>query len=400
MRRNQAERFGDIKGKNLRKLYGMIKDSPGISRAQLSRESGLSKPAISDFVDELASRGIVKMTGLDAAMHPGRKAVRLEVNSDFGVFISVSLNKSTAVCRIFDFSLNMIGETSYPVRYVHGAADRLLKSINNDFPYLRDSNVAGCIFTVPAALDSRRSEIMSTAIDIEPGMNLVSEIESASPYDTLVIMSETTAYCYAEYTEGNSSAEDMIFVEISEGVGAGIVISGKIFRGAGGSAGEFGHICVDRNGLECKCGRRGCLEKYISVESILERAVEKGVIRSKEEGLAGIRDGFSAGNAGASHIYEDVSEKLSFGLGNMIAMFDISSIVIGGGIEALGEDFLDMVRKKTDKEIIFRDYRTVKSLEIEYSKLDRYSNCLGAVRYYCDNNLSLTPDRCRRIYYI
>ena len=104
MRNGQSERFGNIKEKNLKLLFNMICDRPGISRAQLSRDTGLSKPAVSELADELVNSGYVRMSGTDESGKAGRRAVCLEPDPSYGVFISIALGERTADVRVYDFA--------------------------------------------------------------------------------------------------------------------------------------------------------------------------------------------------------------------------------------------------------------------------------------------------------
>lgn len=400
MGNGQSERFGNIKEKNLKLLFNLICDRAGISRAQLSRETGLSKPAVSELADELIGRGYVKMSGTDDERRAGRRAVCLEPDPSYGVFLSVSLNERTADCRLYDFALGLLGEASFGIEYRKGCIVDLIERILESSDVISSSRVVCTCFSLPAAVDSNRSEIRSTVLNFDESLNLIKEIEALEISGTKALINETIAYCYAEYAVIKDETEDMLFVEVSDGVGAGIVIGGKVFRGAGGSAGEFGHTSVDADGPLCCCGRRGCLEQYISRRAIVASAMERNIIKNEKSGLAGIRERFDCGDGKAMDLYDSIADKLAFGLGNMVAMFDISLIIIGGGIEVLGDGFLDMVREKTENYMISGEYRTRGRLSIEYSRLTPDSKNLGSVRYFRDNILTLGCEPEDGIYYI
>lgn len=400
MKNGQSERFGNIKEKNLKLLFNMICDRPGISRAQLSRDTGLSKPAVSELADELVNNGYVRMSGTDESGKAGRRAVCLEPDPSYGVFISIALGERTADVRVYDFALGLLEEFTFGIEYTKGCIASLVDRILASSEVISLSRVVCTCFSLPAAVDSNRSEIRSTVLDFDESLNLIKEIESLGVSGTKAIVNETIAYCYEEYASFKDDTEDMLFIEVSDGVGAGIVIGGKVFRGAGGSAGEFGHTSVDADGPVCCCGRRGCLEQYISKKAIIASAVGSSVIKDGAEGLAGISEKYAGGNSKAVKLYENISDKLAFGLGNMVAMFDISLIVIGGGIEVLGAGFLDMVRMKTENYMISGEYRTRGRLAIKYSNLAPDSKNLGSARYFRDNILNLSCGSEDGIYYI
>lgn len=266
----------------------MIADNDGISRAQLAREAGLSKPAVSELVDELVCLNFVKMAGERKSNQAGRKPVCLELNSSLGVFLTVAFNKEYAEYMLFDFSIHITEKFEVPVKYRSGCIKTTLNSIFKKSKVLSGKNVLGIFFILPAATNSEESEISSTVLDIEADCKLIQEIKSLNTKCAKVIVNETISYVYAEQRYARRESKNMIFIEVSEGVGAGIVIENKVFRGVSGSAGEFGHMSIDKDGKKCCCGRRGCIEIYVSKPAILRKAVELDIIADEKQGYAGI----------------------------------------------------------------------------------------------------------------
>src|SRR5439155_19034001 len=132
---------------------------------------------------------------------------------------------------------------------------------------------------------------------------------------------DATAAAAGEHRWGaGAGTRNMIYLTISTGVGGGVVIDGRLYRGAGGNGGELGHVTVDWHGRRCRgCGRLGCLEAYVSGTSIAERAREAGLdVTSAEEVARAAREG----DAGARAGWDETVEALACGLTSSVNRFE------------------------------------------------------------------------------
>jgi glucokinase len=146
----------------------------------------------------------------------------------------------------------------------------------------------------------------------------------------------------------------MIYLTISTGVGGGIVIDGRLYRGSLGNGGEFGHLTIDCNGRRCHgCGRLGCLEAYVSGTSIAERARAALAERTRESVLAGLDDitaadvaeAACAGDALAEEVWDATTVALACGLTSIVNIFEPELVVLGGGVTRSGNQLLGPVRE-------------------------------------------------------
>ena len=157
---------------------------------------------------------------------------------------------------------------------------------------------------------------------------------------------DATAAAAAEHRYGAGvGTRNMVYLTISTGVGGGVVIEGRLYRGAAGNGGELGHVTVDRHGRVCRgCGRRGCLEAYASGTSIAERAAEAGIDGATAEDVAAAA---RAGEPVASAVWEETIEALACGLTSIVNLFEPELVVLGGGVTRSGEQLLGPVRSTT-----------------------------------------------------
>lgn len=179
----------------------------------------------------------------------------------------------------------------------------------------------------------------------------------------LPVSLENDACCAAigESYEG-IGAKNIFMVTLGTGIGGGIVIDGKIYSGAGGKAGEIGHICIDPNGRDCACGHKGCWEAYASVNALIGltlRAAEKNPdsILNRiilKDGKADGKTVFAAMDEGcpvAQKVFDEYIGYLSVGIRNIIVTFDPDTVVIGGSISREGERLLAPLREKVASSV-------------------------------------------------
>jgi glucokinase len=166
------------------------------------------------------------------------------------------------------------------------------------------------------------------------------------------IENDGTAAASAEHRHGaGAGARNMVYLTISTGVGGGVVMNGQLYRGATGNGGELGHVTVDWKGRVCRgCGRRGCLEAYVSGTSIAERAVEAMTAGSSLAGkevvtAADVTAAARDKDTLASRIWAETLEALACGLTSIVNLFEPEVVVLGGGVTRAGGQLLHPVRE-------------------------------------------------------
>jgi glucokinase len=156
---------------------------------------------------------------------------------------------------------------------------------------------------------------------------------------------DATAGAAGEHRYGaGAGTRNMVYLTVSTGVGGGVVIDGELFRGGTGNGGELGHVTVDWRGRRCRgCGRRGCLEAYVSGTSIAERAREAGL---DVVGAAEVVEAAAEGDRTAQSVWAETVEALACGVTSIANLFEPELVVIGGGVSRAGEALLGPVRER------------------------------------------------------
>jgi glucokinase len=168
---------------------------------------------------------------------------------------------------------------------------------------------------------------------------------AAEQYERPVTLeNDATAAAAGEHRWGAGRGTDnMVYLTVSTGVGGGVVLDGRLFRGSTGNGGELGHVTIDWHGRPCRgCGRLGCLEAYVSGTSIAERAREAGLDVARAEEVARLaRDG----DPTAVRVWDDTTEALACGITSIVNLFEPELVVVGGGVTRSGEQLLGPVRE-------------------------------------------------------
>ncbi len=140
-----------------------------------------------------------------------------------------------------------------------------------------------------------------------------------------------------------------VLITIGTGVGGGLVLDGKVYRGAGGFAGEIGHMGLDPNGLWCNCGSRGCFEQYASATAIARLYAEKARKRGfpVEEGLSarGVFEAAARGDPLAADTIDAVARRIAQAFGTLLNVLNVEGCVIGGGVSQAGEAIVAPVER-------------------------------------------------------
>jgi glucokinase len=183
---------------------------------------------------------------------------------------------------------------------------------------------------------------------------LVAIVEAALQRPT-VVDNDATACAIAEWWFGAGRERDvrhLVYLTISTGVGGGLVLDGRVYRGAAGNAGELGHLTIDYQGRQCGCGRRGCLEAYASGPQIAARARER-LADGRESSLAALPDitardvaaAAAAGDPLASEVWDETTAMLGSAIANILDIFNPELVVLGGGVTRAGDQLLAPVRE-------------------------------------------------------
>jgi glucokinase len=185
----------------------------------------------------------------------------------------------------------------------------------------------------------------------------------------VVIENDANAAALAEYRFGaGKGSKNMIYMTVSTGIGGGIILDGKLYRGSTGTAGEVGHMIIDPKGPKCGCGNHGDLEALSSGPSIARAAGQKDAVKAVEVARKG--------NKRAKKAIADAAKNLGIGIGNLNNLLNIDIVVIGGGVSNMKELIFTPARHWA-KEVSLLE--PGKHLKIVPAKLKDHVGVMGAI---------------------
>ena len=197
-----------------------------------------------------------------------------------------------------------------------------------------------------AGLRSARTRIIETSPNIPCVRNVnLEDLLTQKTGIRVISENDANAGAYGEWSAGAARGLDhMAYITLGTGLGCGLVLSGRMFRGASGYAGELGHTVIEPNGRPCACGSRGCLETRVSATGIAQTATEHGM--PGQWTSKSVHDEAVRGNAGAVEVLAETGRLLGMACSNLMNLLNLQMIVIGGGVAAAGDFLLDPARKE------------------------------------------------------
>ena len=354
----------------------------------LSKEMDLSVPTVTKFIDEMCEDGYINDYG-KLETSGGRHPNLYGLNPESGYFIGVDIKKFAINIGLINFKGDMM-------------------ELKMNIPYTFENSKEGLnelcklISSFIKTLSIDKEKILNINMNVSGRVNPESgysfsqfNFEERPLADVLTeklgykvtIDNDTRAMTYGEYMQGCVKGEkNILFINISWGLGIGIIIDGKVYFGKSGFSGEFGHFSFFENEILCHCGKKGCLETGASgsalYRTLLERYKEGSntILASKIDageyiGLSDLIDAIHKEDMLSIEILEEIGFNLGKGIAGLMNIFNPELVVLGGPLSQTGE-YLSLPIKsavrKYSLNLVTRD------TQIKVSKLGERAGILGA----------------------
>ncbi|MFI0820629.1 ROK family protein [Streptomyces sp. NPDC021098] len=337
---------------NLERVVRAVRMAGSLTQAEIARSTGLSAATVSNIVRELKDGGTVEVTPTSAG---GRRARSVSLSGDAGIVVGVDFGHTHLRVAVGNLAHQVLAEEAEPLDVDASSAQgldraeqlvsRLIASTG-----LSQDKVVGVGLGVPAPIDVETGTLGSTAI--LPGW------AGTNPRDDLAqrlgvpvhVDNDANLGALGELVWGSGrGVADLAYIKVADGVGAGLVISGQIYRGPGGTAGEIGHITLDESGPVCRCGNRGCLETFAAARYILPLLHSAhGADLTVERMVQLARDG----DPGCRRVIADVGRHIGSGVANLCNLINPSRMVLGGHLAEAGELVLGPIRESVARYAI------------------------------------------------
>ncbi len=333
-----------LRAANQRRVVGALQEhgSAGdvVTQAEIARETQLAPATVSNIVRDLAACGMV-----ETVAGSGRRGTTVRFARRAGLVAGVDFGHRHLRVAVGDLAGTILAEHREPIPADHDhrdgldrvrvTLDRLLEPLDASRSQVRAIGMG-----LPAPITSDDVVLSSAILPGWVGVNARAEATDRLGRP-VHIDNDANLGALAEHRHGAGQGHaTMVFVKVSSGVGAGLIIDGQLFRGSNGTAGEIGHLTFDEQGPLCRCGSRGCLETYASVGTAQRLLADQLPGADIERIVHEARQG----NLAALRMFEDAGLHLGWGLAMLANLFDPSAVVVGGDMSRAGDLLLDSVR--------------------------------------------------------
>ena len=350
------------------------------SRAHLARHTGLSRSTVSTIVAGLQAENMVVDRDADAPMATsgGRPPALIALDPGAGFAIGIDFGKRHLAVALADLSHELLAEEwrEMPDDYdasagMERAAE--LVEVVLDAAGADRSRVLGVGMGLPGPV--HRSGVVGSSA-ILPGWAGTQAAERMSDLLGMEVWLRNDADlgALAEATWGAArDATAVVYLKLATGIGAGIVIDGRLFGGAGGTAGEIGHTSLDETGDICRCGSRGCLETYASgaaIAGLLSRSLGERL------GPDDVMQRAVAGDPGCRRALADAGRHIGAAVADLCNLINPERIIVGGSMAIAGDVLLDPLREAVGLRAI---PSAAEDVDIVLGELGERAELLGAV---------------------
>ena len=334
---------------NRLRVLDAVREHGALTQVEIAGVTGLSAATVSNLVKELDSAGAVELT---PSIRNGRRAVQVSVASEGGlVGAAVFGDRDVRVAVGSAGTAEVVSQKRMPLPADHAADEGMGRAARMVQEMVEASGHAlkdlGCLVVgLPAPIDTVSGEVGSNGI--LPGWRGVPVARAMGDAYGMPVQLENTANLAAVGEARYGALQGIstgVYLKMSYGVGAGLIVGGELFRGSAGTAGEIGHVTIDENGPVCRCGNRGCLDTFVGSQAVLS------ALRPSHGSLT-LRDVISRaleGDLGCRRVLEDAGRHVGVALAGVVNLLNPEVVVVGGQVSRVGEIVLRPMREAIER---------------------------------------------------
>jgi predicted NBD/HSP70 family sugar kinase len=336
---------------NRRLILDLLRQEGPRSRADIASITGLSPAAVTFVVADLLDEALL-IEGKTVAGSAGRRPIPVDINYAGGLAIGFKLMVGSVECVITDLATNPLGamrlplaghEPDHVVTTLAEAVPRLIAIV--DRPAAR---LAGIGISVPGVIDNRKAVCIRSHRydwdDVPLGRMMAEKV-----HVPVWLEDDTNAYAIAQQLFGlGRQHRNMAVLAIGVGIACAQIFDGKLYRGANGAAGKFGHVSYEENGRPCECGKRGCLMAYYAEPAIIDTWRSR-TGREEKAGRDELLAALKAGEPEAVAVLAAAGDGIGRHLADLVNITDPEVIVVGGEAVSFGDALFGSLRARLAK---------------------------------------------------
>jgi predicted NBD/HSP70 family sugar kinase len=376
----EPESFGTIRELNRLRVVDALRQSGTASRSDLARATGLSRTTVASLVSDLQSRGLIVEEDGERPQPTGRgrPPVLLRLDAAAGSALGIDFGHSHVRVAVADLASTVLAERfleldvdDAPEESLDAAADLVAEVLAD--AGVDGSRVIGAGMALAAPIDRHKGVLGSTVLPgwagIQAGEELSRRLEIPVELDNDANLG---ALAEVSFGAGRGFA-DVVYGMSSAGIGAGLVLGGRLYHGTSGTAGELGHVQVRPEGAVCRCGSRGCLETVAATGPLLSLLRPT---HGADLTLQGLLEHVADGDLPARRVVSDAGRAVGRALADLCNYLNPAAVVVGGDLSPAGEPLLDGIREAIDR---FALPGAAEAVEVRAAVLGERAEVLGAL---------------------
>ncbi|MBG0790013.1 MAG: ROK family transcriptional regulator [Desulfovibrionaceae bacterium] len=346
-------------------ILNTIRESGRISRVEIAAKTGQSRASVTNITAAMIREGIIREEPCRCKPSRGRKRIMLSLNPEAAFVVGVKISAFQVGFAVVNFVGDVMSSLVMPVRAAEREEEVVADLIEDGVRHcvadakLRMEDISGCGIGVSGFVDSAAGKCLWTPLKNSES-HIRSMVARRLGVDTYIENDANSVTVASQWFGLGKGIDNFLVVTVEHGVGMGIVVDGKLYRGAACIGAEFGHMVLVPNGEPCRCGKKGCVEAYACDGALLRRARR---ILSRRRLLKPDLDRLTIedvtrmareGDSGLRRIFREGGIILGQGIAGLIQIFNPERIIVtGDGVRAGDLLFAPMrraVRKYLNKE--------------------------------------------------
>ena len=349
-----------LRDRNRQRVVGVLRERGRLSQAEIARVTGLSRTTVHSLVAELKGWAMVQeVDAVQPDARGGRPAIQLVLRDASQAVLGIDFGHSHVQVAIADMARNVRAERRCDLDVNHHAIEALDTSARLAAETLAESgfersSLVGAGIGIPGPVDREHGTAGSaTILPGWVGLRIASEMQRRLGIP-VEIENDANLGALAELTWGaGRDCSNFAYVKAATGIGAGLVIDGRLLRGASGTAGEIGHTTLDEEGALCYCGNRGCLETVASGPSII-RLVANGSDGADGSALTleHVVELVVDGDVRARRAVSDAGREIGVAVAGLCNLINPERVIVGGMLSRAGEVLLQPLRESLRRHAV------------------------------------------------
>jgi len=399
-----------VREHNLSTVLQLIHNEAPVSRSQIAQTTGLNKSTVSSLVESLLQRRLIHETGMNS-VGTGRPATLLEINPQAGGIVGIELGVDFVAVALTDFEGNILWQQTVSANPTDSQDETLSQTLKlcqkaTRFCESQELCLLGLGISIPGTVNLEKG-ILIFAPNLQWRDVPLQAFFAENTGVKVFIENDANAAAIAEHLFGVAQqSQNFIFIFAGIGIGGGLFLNGKLYRGDTGFAGEIGHspIMAEPFQAPCHCGNRGCWETYANQYSIIQRvqarleAKRNSIIpRLMEEqnahlSMTIIKQAADAGDKEAIEALSETGTAMGIGFATLINTLNPEKIVLGGPLSVVGDYLLPSAKMAAAKHA-FPEMRP--KVDILLSNFEKDASLIGAISLVA-NDILLNPTHIER----